>query len=128
MKRIVFLFVLAAGIVFFASCDEAPVEISGTWVSVSIDNPAPLFKGLMPDIKRGSVTVTFTGKGTFTWTNTHDNKTIKGAYVIKGKKVVLNTNDDEKPLVLRCRIKECRLILKTEDEFTFVFEKRDAKQ
>lgn len=124
MKNIVCLFsivsILLPGL---WNCGNNKQSITGSWQSVSIENPAPLFKKTLPNRKVGSIKLTIDSNGDFSWADVDNGPRITGTCHMEKGALLLTSVDDKETVPVRYTVSEKRLILKTDDGFTFVFDK-----
>ena len=124
MNRCV-IYCLLISITFFqTACKDKEESIQGSWISVSINNPDPFFKKVMPNNKRGAVTADFNSDGSFTWKDALDSRRITGTYDLSDNMLSMHAaGDDDDSLETQYSFQNGKLCIATKDGFTFMFEK-----
>lgn len=104
----------------FLGCARKHPSLCGRWESVAISNPAPFFKGVLPDNTRGSMTAAFSPGGGFTWEDRRNGTRFTGTYRADEAVLVLTAVGEPSPIRMTCGIAGERLTLATDDGFTIV--------
>ena len=120
MRKISRILLAVITVYNLTSCTPKKADIIGTWKSTSISNPADLFKKTLPDRNPGTVIFTAGKKGTFTWQDKKDASHLTGSYTLEKDTMTLHALN-EKPVVVKLKVTQEILILKTDDDFTYTF-------
>jgi hypothetical protein len=111
----------------FSGCDNYEVNLSGSWRSVSVRNPSPFFKNVLAGYREGSITLALSPDRKYIWTDTLQNMQLKGKFSLRGKEIYLTPEKKGEAIRAWYHIKEQKLIIETDDYFSFTFV-RDDKQ
>ena len=111
--------------VIFNSCYTDGSKLSGSWESILIENSSSLFAKSLPSSIRGEVLLTVKKDGKFTWINKKEKSDLSGNYNTAGNKIYFNIIGEAKPLEVEYRFDGDKLIITTDDGFTFTFIKTE---
>jgi len=121
--RALLLIILAAN----TGCDYGADRLPGSWKSVSVKNPSPFFKIALAEYKEGAITLDLYPDKRFIWADSLQNMQIKGSFEVKGDKILLRLNKDDEKIALGFSAGKKRLVIKTDDYFTFTFVRYDRQ-
>ncbi|HOO72647.1 MAG TPA: hypothetical protein PK926_12865 [Spirochaetota bacterium] len=113
---IVFLFI-------HCGCDSPGGVVTGSWKSVAVTSSSPFFKGVVSSYREGDITVCFYPDSKFTWADARGGINLKGTFTNEGKFLAMIVTKDDEIIRVSYRIKRNRLVISTDDSFTFTFEK-----
>ncbi len=128
MKLHIILILTAALLAQSTGCSSVQSRLTGTWSSVSIENPDPLFKDTLPDRKIGAVAITFYPDKKFKWIDFRDKVEMKGIFSLEKNTLVLTHSKEAIPLLFSYSWGSNKLVLKTDDGFTFSFIRSDNRK
>ena len=106
------------------SCSAQNREICGSWESILIENRSSLFAKTLPSSVKGEVMLTISEDKKFTWINNTEKLNLAGKYRSEGDKIYFSIDGETKPLAVKFKLRDDKLIITTDDEFTFTFTKR----
>ncbi len=104
-------------------CSAGKRELYGSWGSILIENSAPLFAKTLPTSVKNEVVLTFDENDRFTWSNKNEKLYLSGKYRVDGKRIYLDIEKEGAPLKVEFKIRNDRLIILTDDGFSFTFVK-----
>ena len=114
--------------VILLSCYSEKEKLYGSWESILIENKSSLFAKTLPSSARGEIILILTEDEKFTWINKTEKLNLSGKYISGEGKIffnIFNIDEEIKPLKAEFRLQNNRLIIITEDGFTFTFIKND---
>ena len=107
----------------FFSCSFYKKELCGSWGSILIDNKSSFFAKTLPSSVKGEVVLTFDENDRFTWINKNEKLYLSGKYRLIGNKIYFNIEKEVNPLEVKFRFQNDKLIILTDDGFSFTFVK-----
>lgn len=122
MKYFSALIIIISAALF--SCSAQNREICGSWESVLIENRSSLFAKTLPSSAKGEVMLTISEDKKFTWINNTEKLNLTGKYRSEGDKIYFSIDGETNPLAVKFKLRDDKLIITTDDEFTFTFTKR----
>lgn len=111
-------------LIFFC-CSFKDKDPRGSWESVLIENKSPLFAKTLPSAARGEVLLYLGKDDKFTWINKSEKLNLTGKYRIADNRIFFDPEGDEKPLDVEFRLAKGKLIIITDDGFSFTFIKAE---
>ena len=110
--------------VFLFSCNSGSTQLCGFWESILIENKSTLFTKTLPSSLKGEVLLTFSDDNKFTWINKSEKLNLSGKYKTERNKICFNIDGENNPLYVEFKFLNEKLILNTDDGFTFTFTRR----
>lgn len=106
------------------SCYAKERELYGSWESILIENRSSFFAKTLPSSVKGEVLLAFMHDKTFRWINETEKLNLSGKYSSEGNKIIFNINGEMKPLEVEFKFQNDKLIIITDDGFSFTFVKK----
>lgn len=107
------------------SCSFKNRILCGKWESILIENRSSFFSNTLPSSVRKEVLLTFNEDQKFTWVNESEKLNLSGHFSLSGNKIYFNITGEDKPLEVEFKLEKNRLIIITNDGFSFTFIKTD---
>ena len=124
MRQVIQIFSSVILVLLIHNCSLViSVNITGTWESISVENPAPFFSKVLPSHEKGEIILTFYKNGIFNWKNRKEKTNLTGRYSFIKNSIFFNADNEIIPVKAEFRLKDNCLVLKTSDGFTFTFVK-----
>lgn len=128
MNRIVkYLPAIMIILIIYSSCSNKNTEISGLWESISIENDSSLFAKTLPSYIKGEVLLTFSGDGRFRWINQGEKLDLSGKYRLVENMIYFEIESEVSPLKVKYKLLKNKLIIMTDDGFTYTFVRNSNK-
>ena len=107
------------------SCSSHKRELCGSWGSILIENKSSFFAKTLPTSVKGEVILTFDENERFTWINKNEKLYLSGKYRLKGNKIYFDIEKEVNPLEVEFKFLNDKLIILTDDGFSFTFVKTE---
>ena len=98
--------------------------IFGQWESISIENPSPLFATTLPSYEKGEILISFFTDGRFNGINRKEKLELTGKFRFSDNNLYFDIEKETSSLKTGYKFKENRLIIITDDGFTYTFQKK----
>jgi hypothetical protein len=118
---------IIAILIINGSCQTSDREISGLWESISIENDSSLFAKTLPSYIKGEVLLKFSGDGRFNWINNGEKLNLSGKYRLVGDIIYFEIESEVSPSKIKYKLLKNKLIIKTDDGFTYTFTRNSNK-
>lgn len=122
-----FVAVIVLFLTLIFNCCESRTDIYGSWESIKIESDSNFFKNTLPSEKRGEIQLNFSSDGRFRWINTSEETDLSGNFTTEADKIRLKIDNSDESLQVLFLVRGDRLIISTDDGFTYTFVKNSQK-